>query len=194
LKLTITKIELKRKEKINTMKLSLTFAPIATLLLLSAFVQAKQKTTALHRGLKGGNNIGDNYFALISVAREATGCMPSALGSVIATVREDTFCIKLSYDGLSGQEHFSHVHGPAAVGDTGPVIFTINTSTAKMQCFELTKDQKKALDDELWYINIHSEMCPNGTIRGQFLPLLSNVRYIVTQLRQTAEAVTEALI
>jgi hypothetical protein len=187
---------LKRKVKVNTMKLSLTIATIATLLLLllPAFLQAKEKTTALRRGLKGGTNGGDNYFAVISVDQKVTGCMPSALGSVIATVRDDTFCIKLSDDGLSGQELFSHVHGPAAVGDTGPVIFTINTSTAKMQCFELTKDQMKALDDELWYVNIHSEMCPNGTIRGQLLPLLSNVRYIVKQLRQTAEAVPEVHI
>ena len=174
------------------MKLSLTIAAIA-ILLLSAVVQAKKKTTALRRGL-GGTNGGENYFALITAAQEATGCMSSALGNVIATVRDDIFCIKLSYDGLSGPDLFSHVHGPAAVGDTGPVIFTINTSIEKMQCFELTKDQMKALEDELWYVNIHSEMCPNGTIRGQLLPLLSNVRYIANQLKQTAKAVTEAHI
>jgi hypothetical protein len=168
----------------NTMKLSLTIATIATflLLLVPAFVQAKKKATALRRGLKGGTNGFDNYFAIITVALEATGCLPSVIGSVIATVRDDTFCIKLSYDGVSGQEVFSHVHGPAAVGDTGPVIFTINSSTEKMQCFELRDDQIKALNDELWYVNIHSEMCPNGTLRGQLLPLLSNVPYIVKQL------------
>jgi hypothetical protein len=75
---------LERKGRINTMKLSLTIATIATLLLLPAFVQAKKNTTALRRGLKGGTNEGDNYFPLITVAQEATGCMPSALGSVNA--------------------------------------------------------------------------------------------------------------
>jgi hypothetical protein len=175
------------------MKRSLTIVAIA-ILLLSAVVQAKKKATALRRGLKGGTNGGENYFALIAAAQEATGCMSSDLGNVIATVRDDIFCIKLSYDGLSSPDLFSHVHGPAAVGDTGPVIFTINTSTEKMQCFELNKDQMQALEHELWYVNIHSEMCPNGTIRGQLLPLLSNVHYIANQLRQTAKAVTEAHI
>jgi hypothetical protein len=173
------------------MKLSLTIATIATLL-LSAIVQAKKKTTSRSRGLKGIANEADNYFALIDAAQEAPGCMSSALSNVVATVRDDIFCIKLSYNGLSGPELFSHVHGPAAVGETGPVIFAINTSTEKMQCFELTKDQMKDLDDELWYFNMHSEMCPNNAIRGQLLPLLSNVPYIVKQLRQRAEAVTEA--
>jgi hypothetical protein len=50
------------------------------------------------------------------------------------------FCIKLSYDGLSGPERSSHVHGPAAVGEIGPVIFTMATKTQKKQCFELTSD------------------------------------------------------
>mgnify|MGYP002811481560 CR=1 FL=1 len=133
----------------NTMKLSLTIATIATflLLLVPAFVQAKKKATALRRGLKGGTNGFDNYVAIITVALGATGCLPSVIGSVIATVRDDTFCIKLSCDGVSGQEVFSHVHGPAALGETGRIFFTTAISTDKTQCFELTKDQKKDLDD-----------------------------------------------
>jgi hypothetical protein len=178
------------------MKLSLTITTFA-ILLLSAVVQAEKKTTpALRRGLK---NRADNYFALISSAdQEVPACMSSALssGNVVATVRDDLFCIKLSYDGLSSPELFSHVHGPAAVGETGPVIFTIQTSNGKTQCFELTKDQKEDLDDELWYFNIHSEKCPGSPIRGQILPLVSNVGTIVQQLRQKqpAEPVSKALI
>ena len=177
------------------MKLSLTIVTLATLL-LSAFVQAQKKTPGLRRGLKAGNNGADNYFALVSAAQEDTGCISSALGDVIATVRDNLFCIKFpSYVGLSGPELVSHVHGPAAVGETGPVIFTMDTSADKTQCFELTKDQIIDLDDELWYITIHSsEMYHNGAIRGQILPLLSNVDLISKQLRQTAEAVTEARI
>ena len=112
-------------------------------------------------------------------------------------MRDDIFCVKFSYAGLSsgGPDIISHIHGPAADGETGPVIFTMDTSTEKMQCFELTKNQMKDLDDELWYITIHSsEMWPNGLIRGQILPLLSNVDHIVKHLRQRSEAVAEARI
>jgi hypothetical protein len=174
------------------MKLSLIIATLASLLLL-AVVHASKETTSLRRGLKSENKNGaDNYFSLISnVDQEVSACMSSTLtsGSVVATVRDNLFCIKLSYDGLSNSELFSHaVHGPAAVGDIGPVIFTINAITEKTQCFELTKDQKKDLDDELWYFNIHSEKCPNGAIRGQILPLVRNVGTIVQQLRQKQPA------
>jgi hypothetical protein len=170
------------------MKLSLNIATLATLLLLSAFAQAKEKTPALRRGLKDGNTGADDYFALVtSVLQEGTGCLASTLGSLAATVRDDIFCVKFSYDGLrSGgpADIFSHIHGPATDGETGPVIFTMDTSTDKMQCFELTKNQIKDLNDELWYFGVHSEMCPNGECRGQILPLLSDVGHIVRQLRQ----------
>jgi hypothetical protein len=173
------------------MQLSLTIATLAALL-LSAVVHANKETTSLRRGLKSGNKNGaDDYFALISnTYQEVPACMSSTLssGNAVATVRDDLFCIRLSYDGLSSSEVISHVHGPAAVGETGPVIFTIDTNTEKAQCFELTKDQKKDLDDELWYFNIHSEKCPNGAIRGQILPLARNVGTIVQQLRQKQPA------
>jgi hypothetical protein len=174
------------------MKLTLTIATLAAALLLSAFVHASKETTSLRRGLKSGNRNGvDNYFALISnTDQEVPPCMSSALssGNVVATVRDHLFCIRLSYDGLSGPDLVSHVHGPAAVDKVGSIIFTIDTTTGKTQCSELTKDQKKELDDELWYVNIHSEKCPNAVVRGQILPLVSNVGTIVQHLRQRPAA------
>jgi hypothetical protein len=188
------------------MKLSLTIATLATLLLSAVAEARREKTTLRHHGLKksgnhglsmSGTNGADNYFALFNSAdQRAPACMSSPLGSgnVVATVRDDIFCIKLSYDGMSGPALFAHVHGPAAVGETGPIIFTIDTTnTEKTQCFELTKDQKKDVDDELWYFNIQSDICPNDAIRSQILPLVSNVGTIVKQLRQKqpGETVTE---
>jgi hypothetical protein len=181
------------------MKLSLIVATLSSLL-LSAVVHAERDISSLRGGLKSGHKNGaDNYFALIGTVadEEISRCMASALGKVIAMVRDDRFCIRLSSDDLSSPGLFSHaVHGPAAVGETGPVIFTIDTSTDKTQCFDLTKDQMRDLDDELWYFNIHSEKLPSSDVRGQMLPLASNVAAIVQRLRQKqpAEAVTEAQI
>jgi hypothetical protein len=172
------------------MKLSLTIITSA-ILLHSAVAQVEERTTpapALRGGLKNG---ADNYFALISSAdQEVPACMSSALGSsnVVAMVRDNLFCVNLSYDGLSGLELISQVHGPVAIGESGPVIFTIHSSTEKTKCFELNKDQKKDLDDELWYFNIHSEKCPNDAISGQILPLVSNVGTMVQHLRQKTPA------
>jgi hypothetical protein len=189
-KLTISQSH-KLKRKTNTMKLFFIIATLATLL-FSVVVHAKDGTTPALRG----NKRDDNYFALITSAgtqaeREIPGCVPSALsaGNVVAMVRDDRFCIKLSYDQVSTSrpELFSHtLHGPAATGETGPVIFTMDATSTQMQCFELTADQKRDLDDELWYIHIHSQLCLKDDIRGQILPLISNVGTIVQQLRQNS--------
>jgi hypothetical protein len=54
-----------------------------------------QKVTSLHRGLKGGSNVSDNYFIIGAAADEETpGCR--LRGNVIAMVRDDRFCIKVS--------------------------------------------------------------------------------------------------
>jgi hypothetical protein len=172
------------------MKLALTLTALSTLL-LSSYVQAAENTGV--RGLKygnigGGGNKGGGtkrkgggmkggrgskaktYFAVINAAQEVPLCSSSALGNAVASVKDSKFCIALSYDGLSGLELFSHVHGPASIGEAGPVIFTLDLSTQKTQCFDITDEETEKLDDKLWYFNIHSERCPSGEIRGQILP------------------------
>ena len=91
--------------------------------------------------------------------------MASALDNAFEMVRDDRFCINAFDDGLSSLVRFSHaIQGSATVGETGPVVFTIDTTgTEKMQCFEMTAGQTKDLDDELWYFSIHNEMY-NGCI------------------------------
>jgi hypothetical protein len=79
--------------------------------------------------------------------------MSSTLGRVVATVRDDIFSVKLSYAALTsgGPDLSSHIHRPATDGETGPIMFFMDTITDKTQCFELTKQQmKEDLDDELW--------------------------------------------
>ena len=128
------------------------------------------KSSKRNGGMMGSKT--ETYFSVISAAQGVPGCTSSALGNAIATVQDGNLCVKLSYDGLSGPELFSHVHGPAAIGETGPVIFTLDAPTQKMQCFDLTSEEDyDDLDDGLWYFNIHSEKCPSGEIRGQILPL-----------------------
>jgi hypothetical protein len=177
------------------MKLTLTLAILSTLL-LSSGVQAAENTgvRGLNVGNMGGGNGGDGggggmkkgaamgmngggmgskaktYFSVINAAQEVPLCSSSALGNAVATVEDGRFCIALSYNGLSGTELFSHVHGPAAIGEAGPVIIPLNTGTQKTQCFDITDEGVDDLDDKLWYFNIHSEMCPSGEIRGQILP------------------------
>jgi hypothetical protein len=178
------------------MNFSLTLATLFTLF-LSSTVQAIERSSVRGLGSGGGGGGGmskgggmrkgmgmgmskgmgmgmgsksKTYTSVINAAQEVPLCFSSALGNAVATVEDDLFCIALSYDGLSGPELFSHVHGPAAIGEAGPVIFTLDLDTQKTQCFYITDDEYADLNDKLWYFNIHSEQCPSGEIRGQILP------------------------
>jgi hypothetical protein len=172
------------------MKLFLTITALATLFSSVQAADTKplrglkmgSRKGGMNKGRKGGmkmngggknaemmGRMSDTYYSVLSAAQEVPGCTSSALGNAIATVEGDQFCIRLSYDGLSGPELFSHVHGPAAIGETGPVIFTLAMSTQKIECFTLTEDNMNAIENELYYFNVHSEMCPGGEIRGQIL-------------------------
>lgn len=79
----------------------------------------------------------------------------------------------IEYHSLSGPIVAIHLHGPAAVGETGEVAIPIDnsgqpagklTGTAK-----LSPEQARQLMDGLWYVNIHTELNGPGEIRGQLI-------------------------
>ena len=77
---------------------------------------------------------------------EAAACKSRAIGNAVATLKGKEFCIKLSYGlGFSKlPERFSHIHGPAKIGENGPVVFTLSKDTLKTDCFKL-KNKKRIL-------------------------------------------------
>lgn len=118
-------------------------------------------------GKKGKKDKTYNFFSVLNAAQEPQGCESYASGNAIATFDGYELCIMLSYHDLSGLELFSHIHGPALVGEENGVIFTLSMSPIKNDCFTLDKTQAEYLKDGLLYFNIHSETCPTGEIRGQ---------------------------
>ncbi len=77
----------------------------------------------------------------------------------------------------------AHFHGPASAGVNAAVLFHISplgagpspgapspVGSPKTGCVgPLDKQERKALRDGLFYINIHSNAVPSGEIRGQVL-------------------------
>ena len=109
---------------------------------------------------------------MINAAQENPFCdKATGIGNALLTLRDVELCLSLSYIGLSSDELFSHIHGPAEIGMNGDVIFPLSTGPDKSDCFELSKRQQRELKRGLWYFNIHSESCPPGEIRGQILPI-----------------------
>jgi hypothetical protein len=141
------------------------------------FVLAFSAMGATAREMKGDRNMNsrkgsDVYISLLNSGQGVGDeCASAAIGNALVTVdRGGMMCFSLSYQGLIGNELFTHIHGPAMVGEAADAIFVATSIEAfKSECFQLSRDQEKDLEDGLWYFNIHSDACPGGEIRGQIL-------------------------
>lgn len=118
----------------------------------------------------------DIYTSLLSPANEVPFCEAAnpALGNALLTYDGTSLCAHVTYDGLTGPELFSHIHGPAPIGQTGPVLFTLSTGQIKRDCFALTTEEQAHLEAGMLYFNVHTDACQPGEIRGQILPASSN--------------------
>ena len=128
---------------------------------------------------------------VISLAAELTcakvvspcgSCPGTAKG--FATLRLDTVAntllMRIEYQGLSGAETSTHIHGPANVDQNAGVIYDINNGAGGCSCTGvspkvatwsgLTEQQKSDLIGGLNYIQIHTSACPSGEIRGHIVP------------------------
>jgi hypothetical protein len=110
------------------------------------------------------------FVSLLSRAQGTPECPTSAaLGNAIFTYLDMELCMRLAYDGLSTPELYSHIHGPAMIGEASDVVFTLSTSPIKVDCFTLDKEQEDYLVSGMYYVNVHTDACPSGEIRGQIL-------------------------
>ena len=99
----------------------------------------------------------------------------SAVGSTgtgNVSIETDTNVLKWSvtWSGLSGPPLAAHFHGPAEPGVPGAVQFPIDhSSMPSIGSMTITDVQRKELLDGLWYLNVHTDACFGGEIRGQIL-------------------------
>ncbi|MEP6603270.1 MAG: DUF1800 family protein [Spartobacteria bacterium] len=103
-------------------------------------------------------------------------------GSGTATLRlsaDETFAIySATYSNLSAPETGAHIHGPADPGQSGGIIFDIDTATPQADGTYLwifqpvgansIADIVTAIKTGRTYVNIHTSSYPSGEIRGQF--------------------------
>lgn len=57
-----------------------------------------------------------------------------------------------------------HFHGPAPRGQAAPNPINVSSTRGS---FLLTAAQGAEVQEGLWYLNIHSSLCPNGELRAQ---------------------------
>jgi Cu/Zn superoxide dismutase len=128
-------------------------------------------------------------FALLSVSAQAatyfTANLSSAqevppnastatgFGRVTLNDAETSITASVYYSGLGTNVTAGHIHGPAAIGVNGPVIFNLNPTTGVTSgqvvnfTAAVTPTQVADLKAGLWYFNIHTTGFGGGEIRGQ---------------------------
>src|SRR6185503_14874731 len=114
-------------------------------------------------------------------ANNSTG---TGTATLLLSPDETTARVSLNFTGLSSPQSAAHIHGPAAVGVPGAILFPLPNGQVSDFEISLSAGQATDLKNGLWYVNVHSNNFPNGEIRGQFQtsPTASTVQFAATQV------------
>jgi uncharacterized repeat protein (TIGR01451 family) len=92
----------------------------------------------------------------------------SGTATLLLSPDEQTARVSLNFSGLSSAETAAHIHGPAAPGALGNILFPLpNGSFSDFLISPSAADVQNLKNGQL-YINVHSSNFLNGEIRGQF--------------------------
>ena len=113
---------------------------------------------------------GTVFTANLNGSQEVPPTNSTATGAATLVLSNDekTARLSLSFGGLSTAQTDAHIHGPAPVGVTAPVLFPLPLGQINDFQITLTPTQAADLKNGLLYINVHSSNFPTGEIRGQF--------------------------
>ena len=122
--------------------------------------------------------------ANLSGAFEIPAAKTMASGGVVLQLKGDSLWLSGSFQNLTDEFDTevaggSHLHIGAA-GSNGAISLTLTPSLedgnksgvylASENAFELTSDQKEALMNRMFYLNIHTKAFAGGELRGQVVP------------------------
>src|SRR4030095_8001424 len=110
------------------------------------------------------------FVATLDGAHEVPANDSPATGTatLLLSPDEKSARVSLHFSGLTSAQTDAHIHGPAAVGVTGPVLFPLPQGQVNDFEISLTPTQAQDLKNGLWYVNVHTSNFTNGEIRGQF--------------------------
>jgi aldose sugar dehydrogenase len=92
----------------------------------------------------------------------------SGTATLLLSPDESSARVSLNFSGLTSAQTDAHIHGPAAAGVIGPILFPVPTGNVSDFLISLTPADVSNLKNGLLYVNVHSSNFPSGEIRGQF--------------------------
>lgn len=113
----------------------------------------------------------EHFHADMAGPSEVPANTTAGTGTVDATL--DTATKKLAYtvtwSNLTGPATMAHIHGPAPAGKNAGVIVPLGDSPTSpiTGSATLTDAQIAALENGMYYVNVHTDTHKGGEIRGQ---------------------------
>ena len=89
------------------------------------------------------------------------------LARFIIDTATNTMQYELEFAGLSSDETTAHIHGPAARGVPGDILFDITSGDLSIGLIDYDESEEADLLMGLDYIDVHSTTYPDGELRGQ---------------------------
>src|SRR5260370_23288884 len=110
------------------------------------------------------------FVATLNSAQETPPNNSTAKGTatLMLSPDEQTARVSLNFSGLSSAETAAHIHGPAAPGVTGQILFPLPNGNFTDFLISPSPNDVQNLKNGQLYINVHSSNFLNGEIRGQF--------------------------
>ncbi len=93
----------------------------------------------------------------------------TGVGTFVIDTANNMLYYNISYENLEGTETGAHIHGYENFGDDAPVVFALPPGTPKEGVWNYNESDEAGLLDEKAYVNIHSDLYPDGEIRGQIV-------------------------
>lgn len=158
-------------------KIIISVISVLILALVALPLSAKNRNNNDNNNNNRGSNQIRVFTATLTGGQEVPENDSNAFGVAFMTFDEDSrmlsYSITFTDEKLSGAETASHFHGPAEPGQNASVIFDITPSPGSPKTGSvgpLNRRQQRDLRQGLLYINIHTNLFPDGEIRGQVLP------------------------
>ena len=120
--------------------------------------------------VRASDAVADTYQCLLEGQQVVPPTPQYAVGWVdfqLSATHELSFQVSQCY---YSTDVVAHIHGPAAPGAIGPVIFTLQNNLGlfnwKAVLGTLDDQQLRDLNCGLWYVDIHTLQYPQGEVRG----------------------------